>query len=206
MVEYVQIYKTLTKKQIISRLETASTEVIDYIMKLYDDELVSVVTDRDSRANPLYYREEFLERLNNFEYIEVFDDAVDFIVPSMTNFDFSGRLKIIENIMDGTAGIFIEVDGKQYEALFPTKKPPLVEALDRSVPKRRMIYLVKHTHGLGKRWKSIFSGEKMVRFPFSNSPPIRIFEEANNFVDDNLDKWIDEAVDNTTKEFEKLIK
>lgn len=206
MVEYVQTYKTLTKKQIISRLEIAFVEVTDYIMKLYDDELVSVVTDRDSRANPLHYREEFLERLNDFEYIEVFEDVINFIVPSMNNFDFSGRLKIIENIMDGTVGTFIEVDGKQYESLFPNKKPPMVEALDRSVPKNRMIYLVKYNYGLGKKWRAIFPREKMVKFPFSNVPPIPIFEDTNTFVDDNLDKWIEEAVDNTTKKFENLIK
>lgn len=202
----VNTYKELTKKQIISRLETASTEVIDYIMKLYDDELVSVVTDRASRANPLHYREEFLERLNDFEYIEVFEDVINFIVPSMNNFDFSGRLKIIENIMDGTVGTFIEVDGKQYESLFPNKKPPMVEALDRSVPKNRMIYIVKYNYGLGKKWRAVFHREKMVKFPFSNVPPIPIFEDTNTFVDDNLDKWIEEAVDNTTKKFENLIK
>ena len=202
----VNTYKELTKKQIISRLEIASTEVIDHIMILYDDELVSVVTNRDSRADPRHYREEFLERLNDFEYIEVFEDVINFIVPSMNNFDFSGCLKIIENIMDGTVGTFIEVDGEQYESLFPNKKPPIVEELDRSVSKSRMIYLVKYNYGLGKRWKSVFPREKMVKFPFSNVPPIPIFEEANTFVDDNLDKWIEEAVDNTTKKFENLIK
>jgi hypothetical protein len=206
MVEYVQTYKKLTKENVVSRLENAITEIVDYIMKLYDDQLISPVTDASSRANPLHYREEFLERLNDFEYIEDFGDVINFIVPSMNNFDFSGRLKIIENIMDGTVGTFIEVDGKQYEALFPTKKPPTVEALDRSVPKSRMIYLVKYTYGLGKMWRTIFPKEKMVRFPFSNSPPIRIFEDVNAFVDGNLDKWVDEAVDNTTKKFEKLIK
>jgi hypothetical protein len=52
-------------------------------------------------------------------------------------------------------------------------------------------------------WKVAFPNEKMIRFPFSNTPPFRIFDDANKFIDDNLDKWIDEAVDNTTKTFEK---
>lgn len=206
MVEYVQTYKNLIKENVVLRLENAIIEVVNYIMELYDDQLVSPVTNRSSRANPLYYREEFLERLNDFEYIENFGDVINFVVPSMNNFDFSGRLKIIENIMDGTVGTYIEVDGKQYEILFPNKKPPMVEALDRSVPKSRMIYLVKYNYGIGKRWKTVFPREKMVKFPFSNSPPIRIFEEANTFVDDNLDKWIDEAIDDSTKKFENLIK
>ena len=203
--QYVQEYKKLTKKHIISRLEGASIEVNDYIMELYDDLLISPVADRNSRANPLYYRDEFVERLNNFERIEVFGDAVNFIVPSMDNFDFSGRLKMTENIMDGTAGVYIEVDGKQYESLFPNKKPPVVEALDRSVPKSRMIYLVKHSYGLEKRWKSIFPKTRMVMFPFSNVPPIRLFEYTNDFVDERLDKWIDEAVDNTADEFKMTL-
>lgn len=202
----VNTYKKSTKKNVISRLELATTEVIDFIMKLYDDMLIGPVIDVNSKTNPAHYRDEFLERLNNFEYIEDFGDVINFVVPSMDNFNFSGRLKIIENIMDGTSGVYIEIDGKQYEMLFPNKKPPIVEALDRSVPKNRMIYLVKYNYGLGKIWRTVFPRKKMVRFPFSNSPPIRVFEDANTFVDDNLDKWINEAVGNTTKKFEKLIK
>ena len=202
----VNTYKKSTKENVILRLELATTEVIDFIMELYDDKLVGPVTDINSRADPRHYREEFLERLNDFEYIEDFGDVINFVVPSMNNFDFSGCLKIIENIMNGTSGTYIEVDGKQYEMLFPNKKPPIVEALDRSVPKNRMIYLVKYNYGLGKIWRTVFPRKKMVRFPFSNSPPIRIFEDANTFVDDNLYRWVNEAVDNTTKKFEKLIK
>lgn len=204
--EIVNTHKELTKKHVMLRLENAIPEVVGYIMKLYDDKLVGSVIDRNSKTNPLYYREEFFERLYNFEYIQNIGDIVNFVVPSMNNFDFSGRLKIIENIMDGTAGTYIEVNEKQYESLFPNKKPPVVEALDRSVPKSRMIYLVKYNYGLGKVWKTIFPGEKMVRFPFSNSPPIRIFEDANTFVDENLDRWVNGAISSAAKEFENLIK
>lgn len=203
--EIVDTYKELTKKHVISRLEFAFMEVTDHIMELYDNLLIAPVTDRNSRANPSFYRDEFVERLNNFEHTEVFGDAVNFIVPSMNNFDFSGRLKMTENIMDGTAGVYIEVDGRQYESLFPNKKPPVVEALDRSVPKSRMIYLVKHSYGLERRWKNIFPKTRMVMFPFSNVPPIRLFEYTNDFVDEKLGKWIDEAIDNTADEFKTIL-
>jgi hypothetical protein len=203
--EIVDTYKKLIKKHVIARLEFASVEVTDYIMELYDEHLVSPVADVNSRSNPLYYRDGFLEKLNEFEYIESSGDVINFIVPNMNNFGFSGRLKMIENIMDGTAGIYIEVDGQQYGILFPNKKPPIVEALDRSIPKSQMIYLVKYNYGIGKRWSVLFPKKRMVRFPFSNVPPIEIFEDANTFVDERLDKWIEEATDNVSDEFETLI-
>lgn len=204
--EIVSTYKRFIKENVISRLDLAFIEVTEYIMKLYDDLLISQVTDRNSRANPLYYREEFLEKLNSFEHTDVLDNVVNFTVPSMSNFDFSGRLKMIENIMDGTAGVYIEVDGRQYERLFPNKKPPITEALDRSVPKNRMIYLVKYNYGLAKRWKNIFPKERMVRFPFSNTPPIRLFEETDDFVDQKLEGWLEESIDEATDKFEATIK
>ena len=202
----VDTYKELVKKDLILRLEKASLEVIDYIMRLYDDELVAIVTDKNSKANPLYYRDEFLEKLDEFNFIEIFENAIQFIVPSMNNFQFSGRLEMIKNIMEGTVGTYIEVDGEQYEKLFPDKKPTMTGVLDKSVSKKNMIYLIKHTSILDKRWKVVFPNEKMIRFPFSNTPPFRIFDDTEKFVDDNLDKWIDETVDNTTKTFEKLVK
>lgn len=199
----VDTYKELTKKQLILQLEKVSLEVIDYIMRLYDDELVAVVTDRNSRANPLYHRDEFLEKLNEFNFIEVLENVVQFIIPSMDNFQFSGRLGMIKNIMEGTSGVYVEIDGEQYERLFPDKKPSITVALDKSVAKKNMIYLIRYTSSLDKMWKVAFPNEKMIRFPFSNTPPFRIFDDTNKFIDDNLDKWIDEAVDNTTKTFEK---
>jgi hypothetical protein len=202
----IDTYEELVKKNLISRLEKASLKVIDYIMRLYDDELVAIVTDKNSKANPLYYRDEFLEKLDEFNFIETFENAIQFIVPSMNNFQFSGRLGMIKNIMEGTSGTYIEVDGEQYEKLFPNKKPPITGVLDKSIVKKKMIYLVKYTSNLNKRWEIVFPGEKMIRFPFSNTPPFRIFDEVNEFIDDNLDKWIDEAVDNTIKTFEKLVK
>lgn len=202
----VDTYKELVKKDLILRLEKASLEVIDYIMRLYDDELVATVTDKDSRANPLYYRDEFLEKLNEFNFIEILENIVQFIIPSMDNFQFYGRLGMIKNIMEGTSGVYVEIDGEQHEKLFPNKKPPITGVLDKSVVKKKIIYLVKYTPNLNKRWEIVFPGEKMIRFPFSNTPPFRIFDDVNKFVDDNLDKWIDETVDNTTKTFEKLVK
>jgi hypothetical protein len=202
----VDTYKELVKKDLILRLEKASLEVTDYIMRLYDDELVATVTDKNSRANPLYYRDEFLEKLNEFNFIEIFENVVQFVIPSTDNFQFSGRLGMIKNIMEGTSGVYIEIDGEQYEKLFPDKKPTMTRVLDKSVAKKNMIYLVKYTSILGKRWGIVFPNEKMIKFPFSNTPPFRIFDDANKFVDDNLDKWIDEAVDNTTKKFEELVK
>lgn len=181
----------------------AIPEVIDRLMQAYDLNLTSAVIDRKSRTRPELYQELFLERLEGFEYIELREDELDFTTPDMDNFDFSGRLNVIKTILEGTAGVHVEVDADQYEILFG--KPPLREdPLDIDVPKKERIYIMRYTAKLRalEREKLRPMNEELVRYPFSNMPPFDIFEEVNEYVEDELmPEMIEEAIKDSIKEY-----
>ena len=87
--------------------------IIETILASYDLELSAVIS-RDSRTNPVLYRDLFQERLEAFEFVAEHERGLVLHTPDDETFDFSGRLKIIERILNGTAGIYIEVDEGQY--------------------------------------------------------------------------------------------
>ena len=184
----------------LEKLEEEISIIIDIILNTYDLELTGRVTDRRARTNPIYYRDEFAVGLENFEWLDVKKGKTVFITPETDTFDWNqGRLRIIENIIEGTIGIFIEVDEEQYIGMYD--KRPAIQPFDRAVPLKERIYLLRLTGDLRRRWRETFSsGKQMVRFPFSNTPPIDIFNEANRYVEDNMQGWIDMAIKKANKE------
>ena len=188
----------LVKKHLIIRFEHAAKQIREAILDSYDEELVNVVTDRNSRTNPNFYRDEFARRLLAFQYIEDNGDIVTLNVPDMENFDFSGRLKVIETIMEGVIGNYVEVDEEQYQQIF-NKKPINEEPLDNYVSPKERIYLVKYTSKLRQAEKDLQT--KFVAYPFSNTPPINILSGGIELVDNNINEWIKEALEKAQKEF-----
>jgi hypothetical protein len=176
----------------------AAPQIQEAILAEYDEELVDVVTDRSSRTNPNFYRAEFQERLEEFEYVEDAGDTVTLNVPDMQNFDFSGRLKVIETIMHGLMGNYVEVDEEQYKQIF-NKKPINQDPIDEYVPPKERIYLVKYTPKIKQAEKDLQT--KFPNYPFSNTPPIDIMDAGDVFAKANMDRWIREALEAAQKEF-----
>lgn len=188
----------LIKQKLSQKFKMASEEIKAAIIAEYDDELVDVVTDRESKTNPNFYRDEFIDRLNKFEYVETTGDRLSIKVPDMETFDFSGRLQIIEHIMEGMAGIYVEVNEEDYKAIFG-KRPVNEDPLDEYVPPSERIYLVRYNSKMRQAEREL--NKKFVRYPFSNTPPIKILEEGERFVDNNMSRWIEEALEEAQKEF-----
>jgi hypothetical protein len=175
-------------------------ELQDVIIDKYDEELVDVVTDRNSKTNPNLYREEFAERVREFKYLEPKSDGFKVILPDMENFDFSGRLEVVRTIMEGLAGKHKEVDGDQFKAIF--NKPAYNQnPVDRYVPPKQRIYIVRYTAKI-RKWE-LDNKKKLVDYPFSNTPPIPIFDAAYRYFEDNIGKWLEEASETTAKLFTK---
>lgn len=189
---------TVVQQKLYSTFMGAVEEIKGAIISEYDEELVDVVTDRNSKTNPNLYREDFIERLNQFEYIESTGGSLSLLVPDMETFDFSGRLRVIESIMEGMAGIHVEVNEEDYKAVFG-KRPVNEDPLDDYVPPKERIYLVRYTSKIRQSEKDL--NKKFVRYPFSNTPPIKILEQGERFVDDNMNRWIEEALEEAQKEF-----
>jgi len=168
------------------------------ILQVYDIELTGRVTDRKAKTNPIYYRDEFQQALMDFEYIDMSHGQVKFTTPETDNFDWNqGKLRIIEDIVEGTVGIFVEIDEEQYIAMY--SKRPAIQPFDKTVPLKERIYIVRLTGDIRRRWAETYPKDSMVRFPFSNQPPIDIFDEANKYVQENIKDWINEAITTVRK-------
>jgi hypothetical protein len=190
--------ETLIKYRLDMEFKEAMERIKAIILEKYDDELVDVVTDRDSKTNPNLYRDEFSKRLDNFEYIDDLSNTVSLQLPTMETFDFSGRLRIIEHIMEGLSGTYVEVNEEDYIKIFG-KRPINEDPLDEYIPPKERIYLLRYDKRMRQAEQDL--EKKFVRYPFSNSPPIRILDVAEKFVDDNIDTWIKEALEEAQREF-----
>jgi len=173
------------------------------IIEEYDQELVDVVTDRKSKTNPNYYREEFVARLDTFKYITKEQDGITLSVPDMETFDFSGRLRVIQSIMEGLPGLYVEMNEEEYVSVF-RKRPLNADPLDETTSPKERIYLVRSNAKVRNAERD--RKKKFVKYPFSNTPPIRVLDVAGAYVDRNLDEWIDEALERSQKEFTTMYK
>lgn len=203
MKKEIKTFEKLLKKELYEKFIGAKEGIIDAVMREYDSSLT--ISDRNSKSNPEFYRDEFEERLENFGYIEESGDTIKFTVPTMENFDFSGRLKVIEQIMEGSAGKYVEVNIEDYEKMFG-KKVLSRETLDTSVSKKDLIYLMRYNSKVRNAELTTFGRRNyLVKYPFSNTPPIKILDEAESFIDENMDKWVKEAVNKATKKFKTTV-
>lgn len=177
--------------------------VKNIIMSDYDKLLVGAVVDKRSRTNPLFYRQEFYKALNLFKFLKIGDTYTTFVVPDENNFPFNtGRLPIIKNILEGISGIYVEVDEEQYVKLFG-RRPINTEPYDKTVPPKERIYLLRYTGDVQRREVNVFRRQVLVRYPFSNSPPIRLFDNALKFVKSNYTTWLTDICENATRMFVK---
>jgi hypothetical protein len=177
-------------------------EYIDSIMDEYDSELVGPVTDRRSKTNPLYYRDEFREALENYNYVTVEGKTTRISLPDMETFPWTiGRLRVIENILEGIIGIYIEVDEEQYVALYT--KRPLIEPYDKTVARKQRIYLLKFNSNLNRLWATKFPKDRPVRYPFSNMPSIDIFSGPNTMFVEELQEWLPRVINKKSKEISR---
>lgn len=193
----------LIKQQINLKFEKAAEAIQAAVVAQYDQELVDVVTDRKSKTNPNYYRDDFIERLSQFEYVEGSGDKLTINIPDMETFDFSGRLNVIKHIMEGMAGKYVEINEQDYIKAFG-KRPINEETIDKYVSPKERIYLIRYNNKAKQAEETL--GKDLVPYPFSNTPPIKILDEGEKFVEDNMSRWIEEALEEAQKEFVRTYK
>jgi len=185
-------FNDIVRQQLISKFNDEVPHIKQIIMQSYDELLIGVVTDHKSKTNPLFYKNEFEERLNNFIYVKDMGIEVTMSVPDMDTFDFSGRLRVLKNIMEGTTGIYVEISAVDFEHIF-NKQPVNIDPIDEYVPKKDTIYIIKYNSKVRRAEKNILN-KKLVRYPFSNLPPMDILQAGQNYVDDNIDMWLNKTI------------
>jgi hypothetical protein len=181
---------------VLEALKEVLNEEVENIKYLIMDGfnlLSAMVTNPDSKTDPILYRRKFEDRIENFNYIEVGENSVKIHTPDMENFDFS-ELEIVEQILEGTVGVFVEISQEDMEKI-TGKTVVNNKPVDPSVPKKDRIYLERYTPKVRQKEKEVLE-KKLVRFPFSNTPPLygRVFGPAEEYVSDNIEFWSDEAL------------
>jgi len=174
--------KQLEKSLIKILEETAVPMVKEIILKDYDN-LLNDVANPKSLLAPERYMDEFEKRLNQFYFVRKTAKGVRFVSPDMENFNFRGILGPIETILEGLSGKYVEVELEDYRKA--TKKQTYRGEY-------RKVYLIKYSSEV-KKWEKTLN-KKFDEYAFSNTPPIDIFGSAEEFVKDDLDTWIEEAI------------
>ena len=185
------------KKNLNDTLINAIEEIKQIIIEEYDEELMSAKKDRKSKIDYDKYRNEFISRLNNFQFIKGNGNGIILDIPDMETFDFSDGLEIVQTMMEGLSGIYVEVNEKEYSYIFG-RKPKLTDAIDKSVASKDRVFLVRYIGNVRNAEKDL--NTRFVRYPFSNIPPIDVLEAGDIFVRDNLDEWINNSIGRANKE------
>jgi len=180
----------IRKNLVVILMQTAVSKLKEIILEDYDFNLNNVANPKSNLA-PENYLDEFSNRLDNFEYIDPEFKGFKFITPDMHNFDFSGELETIESILEGIVGRYVEVKYEDY-----------VKATNKKTYRgeHKEVYLIKYDRSV-RDWEKDLD-KKFEDYAFSNTPPIDIFGRANEFVEENMDGWVIEAIN----KFKKRVK
>jgi hypothetical protein len=176
-------------------------EIIDVIETSYDYLSDSVVFSRNSRLNLIKFKSLFMDRVNEFEYLKLINGinsyTIEMDIPDVDSFDFSNGLEILELITLGVPANYVEVDERtrrKIGATFP--KAPLSFRVDNTI-----VYLYDV-----KRYNTILTTlrEKKIEvmmFPFSaKNKGFDVFDEANDYDDDNFDSMLELVHTNIAKD------
>jgi len=154
------------------------------------DELVSINDDinSDSPINLKVFKDTFLNSLNGFNFVETTNDVVTITTPDMENFNFSG-LNLLHQVLEGTAGTYLEVSQEDLHLL---NIPIINEGIEVN---QTNFYLIEYSEDIVSRALNVLN-KKLNIFPFSNMSPLDgiLFDKATNYVNDNFDIWVKQAV------------
>ena len=197
----IRKFNTILETELVVKLEETRDQFIIFIMESYDIDLT--VTSPKSKSDPQLYRDDFEERLMEFEYFERLGNKLKFKIPTMDTFDFRGKLGIVKHILEGTVGIYVEVSAEDYEKMFG-KKIYTRDPLDATVPKKELIYIMRYNSVVRAAEINTFNSNKyLVIYPFSNTPPFILFEQGAEFVEDKMDMLVDGVTKDTVKTYKK---
>ncbi len=186
------------KDKLQDRFNKEASVVTNMIMDSYDMNLNGVDTDKNSKAKPEYFQDAFKNVLNEYGFFIETLDGLTFRTPDVTTLDLSG-LEVLQAILEGISGTYVVATGDQITKV--TKKTTIhKDPVDSSVPPKERVYLIRFADPL-RRKMELQLKMKLPLYAFSNTPPIDIFSDADQYVEDNIKKWIDESISDAITEF-----
>jgi len=165
--------------------EKAVPLIKQMLLESYEVNLEGVVDSEYDFIRPEFYRQFFEERLEGFEYIVDNGDYLTLRCPDEENFDFSGDLSFINTILNGIVGNYYKVHLSELgiydedDVFIISEDSDLLGGLDLT---------------------------NLSLFEFSNSEPIDLFSETDEFVSENIDDWIEEANSKAINKYEEYMK
>jgi len=196
----------LMNEILIKNLNNHAEDVRKIIMEEYDTKLTSVVSDRRSKTNPglPIYVDAFRTAVYEFPMVNG-GDEIRMSVPDMSNFKFdNGPLRVIKTILEGVVGKFVEVTLNQYLEMYKQPSSSLMQ-LDSGANVKDVVYILRYNADVQNRERITFGKRgALVVYPFSNLPPIDVFDKSNKYVEENMDRWIDESIEEFNKELQKM--
>jgi len=203
------MYKKVVKKAtsnledtILMEFKNHIPDIIEKASNIYEDLLLGVTIEKDSLANPEFFYDSYIERITNFPYI-VDTTNVQLNLPNEDTFDFSDDLVILKIITEGVVGNYLELPERDLNIILKSKgiddkvkrrfrSLPGITSSD--LPASRRFRLLNAKSELAQVAQEILD-KKLIFFPFSNTPPLNVFEGIESYVDDNIENWISTGID-----------
>jgi len=194
--------KTMYEEEVFNTLMTlAVPEIMDTIEEEDNLSLNGVLAHKNSIARTELYQGLFMERLEEFEFLEVTDGNITLNIPDIETMDFSGDLRILHTILEGVSpSTYLEVNENN------RRKMGLAKANLSYRIKGKTIYLYNLKRHKTLETKMRESKIERVEYPFSRMGPIDIFVKANEVVDEYLSAWLDTAIKEGSVKFTKKYK
>ena len=189
----------IVKKQLTNIINRAVESLKEIIISSYDSALSGVKIPLGSRIDLNDIKASLVDQLNEFNYISS-NGTIDISVPDMETFDFSKNpnLRLLQTILEGVVGVYVLVNGNEFVSVYG-HKPINEETLDESFAPADMLYLIPYSPKVQSVEAKLKT--KFTKYPFSNMPPVRLFEDGEDYVKVNIEKWIDTSLKMAEKEF-----
>lgn len=170
-----------------------TTILISFIKDYYTDYFDSLQKDSRCKITPDTYKDLFFKRVDEFKFVkdddDTFDNKVTLVLPDMENFNFRDGLEGIETILEGISGRYVEITSEEYKLIYK-KEVANINSFDDL----KKVSIVKYNDTIYDAEDDIL-GYRLPMYMFSNSKPVKLFEALDTYVDNNLDKWLDEVID-----------
>ena len=195
----------------IDAFELLLPKLKDVYLTTYTNELLSISVDENSLANPLYFYEDYMAAIEDFEYLSIIAKAeIKITVPDEDNFVFEGRLSFLQWLSMGVIGTYYELIKTDYDYLinFQGLSRQIKSALT-DLPgflseelNELDFYILDDALHIHEIIQNILN-KKLVIFPFSNTPAIDLFTEGKDFFNTSKEALTNNIVEKSLKDLKR---
>jgi len=209
-----KVSKDLEKLLFINTMDAFDTfipKLKDVYLITYSDELLNISIDENSLANPVYFYEDYMEALDDFEYISVVAKGeIKITVPDEDTFTFEGRLTFLQWLSMGVIGTYYELSKNDYDYLINYDRlSKQIRSTLKDLPgflgeefSDLDFYILDDALHIHEILEHILK-KKLVLFPFSNTQAIDLFIDGRDFFNTNKEALTNNIVEKSLKDLKR---